>query len=193
MLLTWNICCLTVGYQECTKKLTFTSCENYLCFCLELSLDLCGLLARGLVSVLLQHFGELRYALYLVKAQSEGGMTFSFTSQRSKCCIRSRRFKFNKLSEKKNMLMMVIAWRLCRKQVILLSLNTNGTKLKLKLPTILSFILTGKKKQQKCTCYSGQMCSEFLYLDQSVLLILQRKPCWESHGTSLRWWSTILT
>lgn len=64
-------------------------------------MDLCGLLARGLVSVLLQHFGELRYALYLVKAQSEGGMTFSFTSQRSKCCIRSRRFKFNKLSEKK--------------------------------------------------------------------------------------------
>lgn len=35
-------------------------------------LELCGLLAAGLVAVLLQHFWELRYALYLAEAQGKG-------------------------------------------------------------------------------------------------------------------------
>lgn len=102
-------------------------------------LDLCGLLAGRLVSVLLQHFGELRYALYLAEAQNKGGTTCSLLPASAVNVASGQIYQIiqkKKPKQNKNY-MMVIALRLCRKKLILLCLNTKGTKLKFKSPTIL--------------------------------------------------------
>lgn len=84
-------------------------------------MELCGLLAAGLVAVLLQHFWELRYALYLAEAQAKGVTARSLLPANTVDLASN----YQIIQKKKNhMLIMVIAWRLCRKeQLILLSLT----------------------------------------------------------------------